>query len=171
MKYALDENYLYSEIRDCINDYESWQKYSEMIPIRNDVYGYVFESTMTGIAIAIVSDDITDVENITMGDAMEWLENVQEEIEPYDSFKGIPIEQTEGGSLEFFDNMLIFHKPLDVIINDIRRVYGSKTSIDAIEKIILCDYAKKQKTLIYLNGDALYPNSEVVPVGYESWSF
>lgn len=169
MKYAINENELYAEIQDCISDYESWSKFSEILKIENQVYGYVFESTMTGITVAVVSNDINDVEDITASDMQTWLEQVQNDEAPYNSYNGLSVETDENGHLNIVDNMLVFDKPLDEIIDEIQS--NGRMSVGDIERKIISDYATKEKIFMWLDGDAYYPQSEVVPVGYDKWSF
>ena len=169
-RYAINEDYLYAEIQDCMEDSSEWSKYSEFLKLENKVYGYVFNSTMTDMTFAIVSDNAADVEGIKESDVENWLQQVQNDETEYNSYNGLPVETDENGSLEIHDDMLVFDKSLDEIINEIQSQNGRMSAGD-MERKIIADYATREKTLMCLDGGASYPNSEVIPVAYDSWSF
>lgn len=156
---------LYNSI-DGLN-YELKEYYDEGWRVEQTVYGYIVNSGMTDVSLAIVSDKKSDIESIDSKEIDKWLEegvNAEENGVDWDwtTFNGLPIETDENGSLCEFDKGYMFDEPLFTLIPKIKEEYG-ELSNDELESILISEYGEKVGRTYLLDDNAsVYPNSLII---------
>jgi hypothetical protein len=157
-------------------NYELKEYYDEGWRVERTIYGYIANSGMTDVSLAIVSDKKSDIESINSKEIDKWLEegaNAEENGVDWDwtTFNGLPIETDENGSLCEFDEGYMFDEPLLTLIPKIKEEYG-ELSNDELESILTSEYGERVGRTYLLDDNAsVYPNSLIVSPKYESWRF
>lgn len=160
-----EKRYLQQYIDDILAGYDD----ENGIPISGGgVYGRLFHSDMTGMDVAIISEDKESVSNITDDDFLDWLdageaaENSGESFD-FDRFEGMPVIDDESGELAVFDTAVILEYPLKKYVTE----FGIET-----EKELL-DYALAESNdFYYIDPDfPKYGNYHVVIVNRSNLRF
>lgn len=128
--YAYEKRYLDSTIYDILEYGED----SDGIELSGKIYGRVFHSDMTGMDVAIVSENKSDVENISDDDFLDWLDT--EDDSSLETFYGLPIISDESEDFGIMRTAVLFTEPLDsiVISNDIDDVaVAFRFAIDEVD--------------------------------------
>ena len=175
MKYFYGIGRDYNKLSNSVDglNYELDKDYDEGIEIKNEVYGFIAHSDMTGMNMAIVSNKKSDIDSITSDEVMRWFDEGDSDSWNWDwtMFYGLPIETDENGSLNCFREGYMFDEPLFTLIPKIKEEYG-ELSNDELENILISEYGEKYGRTYVLDGDAsVYPNSLIVSPKRESWRF
>ena len=118
-KYVYDEQDISDIIEEILDGFDD----DYCIDINGVIYARMFHSNMTGIDVAILSDNRADVENISDGDFVEWLDNVQDGVSDGETFYGLAVVDDESESLIHYRSAVIFPAPIPEIIEQ----YGATT--------------------------------------------
>lgn len=180
-KYVYDKKYLEQYIRDFIDadfDDENPREYDEYIKLTGQVYGWVFESEMTGIIAAILSKSKDDLENITVQSVMEWQNksNEAQSAKDYEfnaNYYGQIVACTESDEIKELDNAVITDVPLYDLYLDIIASHPSYIGYaDRITEAILGsrDVCVISHFLYTTEDYHFYPSCKIIPVKpWSSW--
>ena len=118
-KYVYDKQDIFDIIEEILDGFDD----DYCIGINGVIYARMFHSNMTGIDVAILSDNRADVENISDGDFVEWLDNVQDGVADGETFYGLDVVDDESESLIHYRSAVIFSVPIPELIEQ----YGATT--------------------------------------------
>lgn len=116
-------------VDDILDGYED-----DGLPIAGEVYGRIYHSDMTGMDIAIISENKQYLVDLTDDDFENWLAEGEEAGEDFDwnYLRGLEVLNDESGDFERLNDVVFFDSPLSDIIEE----SGISTSDEALEYAI-----------------------------------
>lgn len=126
------------DLEDAINEIVEGYGDAYVIELTGTMCARMFHSDMTGMDVAIVSDNKSEVANITDDEFQDWLDNSNDE-----DFYGLAVADDESGSLGYIKDAVLFTEPLETLID----------KYDITEVIDTNDYATSAKNVWYLSPD------------------
>ena len=163
------KEYLQSYIDSILySDFDWDDDYDEGIQIDGKIYGRIFHSDMTGMDVAIVSENKSDVENISDDDFLDWLyagDESERSGQPFDwnNFNGLTVLEDESGDLGCMYDVVLFEVPLTQLVLE----YDVDTDRDVLK------YATKFLKIFYFvyGDDEEYGGLQVDVVEYSRFRF